>query len=137
MKQLLEYRQSQAVIQSASLSLLPYNAFIASKVARKPEHCSKSSIGKLLSFINLLYTGPVAFLGKLPGNMCKNFLLLSIATCVLLIENLCKTNNECAKKKLLTFIKHLSVLCGWNMLVHNLIHLANDVLKQGLPNFFF
>jgi len=98
MKQLLEYRQSQAVIQSASLSLLPYNAFIASEVARKPEHCSKQSIGKLLSFVNLLYTGPIAFLGKLPRNMYKNCLLLSIAMCVLLIENLCKANNEYAKK---------------------------------------
>jgi len=54
---------------------------------------------------------------------------------VLLDKSLCKTYID-YPNPVVAFIKYFSVLCGRNMLVLNLIHLANDVLKQGLPNFF-
>jgi len=101
MKGPFKCRQSQISIQSISVNLLLYKAFIPSEFARKPRALCEIKQWKATEFRQfLLHTGPVALLGKLPRTVYKNFLLLSIAKRVLLNESLCKIYNDMQRPSL-------------------------------------
>ena len=82
----------------------------------------------------LLYTGPVVLLNELPTRLYNNFLIFHTAIKILATEKICIEFNQYANELLRSFVADARELYGVEFLsynVHNLIHLANDVLRFG------
>ena len=108
--------------------------------AHKPRSLIELPCWKATEFRQfLLYNGIVALKGKIDDTLYKNFLLLSIAICILCDPKLCFDQCSYAHTLLVTFVKQYCKLFGRNDVVYNvhaLIHLANDVQLYGpLDNF--
>ena len=64
----------------------------------------------------------------------KNFMLLSVAIRILLLDTMCKDYNSYAKELLQNVVQHFSTIYDSDMVVyniHNLIHLPDDAMKHG------
>lgn len=87
----------------------------------------------------LLYTGPILLKDRLKPSQYMHFLSLSCAIRILCSGVFCLNYNNYAKELLVYFVRNYSRLYGEEYVshnVHNLIHLADDVLNFGsLENF--
>lgn len=87
----------------------------------------------------LLYSGPLVLINRLKHSQYLHFLTLHCAIRILCTPNLCKKYNAYAKNLLHYFVNNYRNLYGIEYVthnVHNLIHLADDVLTYGpLDNF--
>lgn len=82
----------------------------------------------------LLYIGPVVLQKYLPPQYLLHFQSLHCAIRILCHETECISNNQYAKDLLIYFVETSKILYGNTFViynVHNLIHLAEDVLKFG------
>lgn len=103
--------------------------------ARLPRPLCDSDRWKATEFRQfLLYLGPVVLKGKLNPSKYMHFLSLSCAIRILCSTELSVLYNDYAKELLVYFVKKYSILYGEQYIshnVHNLIHLADDVLNLG------
>uniref|UniRef100_A0A1Y1MKV3 DUF4218 domain-containing protein n=1 Tax=Photinus pyralis TaxID=7054 RepID=A0A1Y1MKV3_PHOPY len=82
----------------------------------------------------LLYSGPVLLLKRLPAIYYEHFISLTVALRILIDPELCVTLNKYADSLLVWFVKYYGELYGHEFLsynVHNLVHLAGDVIELG------
>lgn len=82
----------------------------------------------------LLYTGPVVLKGNMPDRLYKNFLLLHVSVRILCHKELCFKFNGYAKSLLDFFVQDFKNLFGGKYVtynVHNLVHLADEVIRCG------
>lgn len=118
-------------------SLVSLRNFMPYEFARKPRSLLEWQRWKATEFRQfLLYTGPVALLGKLPHVVYNNFMLLYVGVFILLDIHLSSSSVhvDYAEELLVMFVKHYSDLYGSDMVVfniHNVIHLADDCRKYG------
>lgn len=88
----------------------------------------------------LLYVGPVILQNYIPENYVLHFNSLHCAIRILCHENDYITNNErYAKNLLIYFVSTSKILYGKDFCVsnvHNLIHLADDIVKFGYLDSF-
>lgn len=103
--------------------------------ARLPRPLSDSDRWKATEFRQfLLYLGPIVLKSKLKPTQYMHFLSLSCAIRILCSTELSVMHNDYAKELLMYFVKNYSKLYGEQYIshnVHNLIHLADDVLNLG------
>jgi len=124
-------------VSDISECLICFQKFIPVEFARKPRSLVHWQRWKATEFRQfLLYTGPVALMGKVSNAVYNNFMLLSVGMFLLLNKNFaCKAEYvDYAEELLQLFVKHFADLYGTNMLVynvHNIIHLADDARKYG------
>lgn len=81
-----------------------------------------------------MYVGPVVLKNYLPDNYLIHFISLHSAIRILCQETDCKNNNKYVKLLLNYFVEKCPELFGIEFMIyniHNLIHLADDVLKFG------
>lgn len=116
-------------------SLVSYAAWIPREFARKSRSLKFVKRYKATEFRQfLLYTGPVALKGKLSDRLYKNFLVLHVAIRILCHKEHCQKFNSYAKNLLHFFVQDFQNLYGIKYItynVHNLLHLANEVLNCG------
>lgn len=82
----------------------------------------------------LLYCGPIVLRGVISKNLYGYFLLLHFAMRILCSDRLAKQFNVKAKECLEKFVLLVPELYGKEAQViniHNLVHIANDVLNMG------
>lgn len=87
----------------------------------------------------LLYVGSLALKNHLSSEYLYHFNTLHCAIRILCHETNCIHNNECAKNLLPFFVKESIELYGRHFVifnVHNLIHLADDVMRFGYLDSF-
>ncbi|KAJ8043176.1 hypothetical protein HOLleu_10154 [Holothuria leucospilota] len=138
----LRTRMGSFLMREISERLVSLCPFIPMEFCRKPRHLKYVDRWKATEFRQfLLYTGPVALLGKLPDDMYKNFMLLSVSIAILL-----KGCPHCSVRYcdyvhglLVHFVTHFGQIYGQNMItynVHGLVHLSEDVKLHGTLNNF-
>lgn len=84
----------------------------------------------------LLYTGIIAFKDVLPREHYNHFLLLFTAIRILCSKKTCISKNGVAKLMLRQYVKDYGRYYGQHLIsfnVHNLIHLADEVIFQNRP----
>lgn len=106
-----------------------------SEFCRKPRTLNEMSFFKATEFRRfLLYDGPVILKYILTTVYYNNFMKLSCAFRILLNDEDCIRNNECARQLLKSFVEEFNILFGdvaMTFNVHSLIHVADDALKFG------
>ena len=106
--------------------------------SRKPrfiEDFSRWKATELRQF--LLYTGPIILKGKLSDKSYRNFLLLSVATTILLSPQHCASEQllNHAENLFKTFIQNFVIIYGKDYLsynVHSLLRVAEDARRFGV-----
>ena len=87
----LKCRQSHSMVFGISDHLAQFANLTPAEFVRKPRSLLEVKRWKATEFRQfLLYTGPVVLLGKLPMPLYKNFMLLSVAIRILLLDTMCK-----------------------------------------------
>jgi len=131
----LQCRLSGRQVKAISERLSNLKAFIPVEFARKPRSLEERLKWKATEFRQfLLYTGPVVLRGFLAEQVYNNFMLLSVAICILANPSFCFSMNEFANTLLVSFVEHFSKLYGPEFVVYNihgLIHLSGDVRLHG------
>ncbi|KAJ8044055.1 hypothetical protein HOLleu_11408 [Holothuria leucospilota] len=131
----LKTRLGPRVVQEISRTLVTLKEFIPSEFARKPRELKDFERWKATEFRQfLLYTGPLALLGKLSDPLYQNFLLLSVSMYILLSPKYCLEYCQYARSLLVMFVQHFGQIYGKNMItynVHGLIHLPFEVHQFG------
>ena len=135
----LKCRQSSAVINSISSSLIGLIDHVPREFARRPRTLKEIDRWKATEFRQfLLYSGPVILSNILPQKLYCNFMLLSVAIRILLSGSNSLSSPSMinyAGELLKIFVKNFGELYGKENLVYNvhcLIHLADDAQKYGL-----
>lgn len=85
------------------------------------------------------YTGPVVFRNRLSPERYAHLLTLHIAVKILSSERFCVRYNDYAKSLLNVFVQNAALLYGKAFIsfnIHNLVHLADDVMMFGPLNCF-
>ena len=131
------YRVSGATADAISSVLLSLIESCPKEFARKPRSLSHFKMFKATELRTiLLYTGLVAFKGKVAANVYSNFLLLSCAMRINLSRTYCSNTDyrRCAKKLVKSFVKQFRELYTKRDVVynvHNMLHIYKDVKKYG------
>lgn len=131
----LRVRLSFHQCQTISDLLVGLKTFVPFDFARKPRSLIERMRWKATELRQfLLYTGPVVLCNVLASPVYSNFMLLSVATYILLSPEHCLLLNDFAHSCLLSFIDHFGKLYGPEFIgynVHGLVHLAEDVKRHG------
>lgn len=131
----LKTRLGTQVVSNLSAAQLALRSAIPADFARKPRAFSDVTRWKATEFrLFLLYTGLLTLVGKVPDEIYKNFLLLSVSIRILVSPTLCQKWNSHAHELLKNFIEHCSQLFGEQFVVYNvhgLIHLPAEVAIHG------
>jgi len=126
---------SATQIQVLSELLLKSSTAVCSEFSRKPRSFQEVDRWKAVEFRNfLLYLGPVVLRSVLCDDLYHHFMLLSVATTVMLSETLSRTMLTFASKLLKSFVSEACGLYGHDSLVynmHSLVHLPDDVAHFG------
>ncbi|KAM0727248.1 hypothetical protein ACS0PU_006580 [Formica fusca] len=135
-----DIRLQQHKIDSLCTELLAIKSSIPSEFARLPRTLYIIDRWKATECRQfLLYTGLVVLKPILSKRNYTHFLALSIAIRILCNSNLCLVLNDYANSLLKWFVIQYKELYGIRYIsynVHNLIHLANEVIRFGcLDNF--
>lgn len=121
-------------ISNSLLQLAPDVPSDFSRGLRSLVHLSRFKATELR--LLTLYILPLVLKNELDGKFYKHFLKLHCAMRILCDRNECIKNNLLASKLLLDFVAEMADLYGSHTLsynVHNLIHLAGDVLNFNAP----
>jgi len=141
MKGPLSVRLSPRLIKKISYLLIMLRNTTPNDFVRKPRCIQDVKQWKAVEFRNfLLYTGPIVLKYSLKKDLYHHFLLLHVATTILIRPDLCKTEFiNYAEALLKTFVLLFEILYGKKFIshnVHNLLHLCSDVRIYGcLDNF--
>lgn len=87
----------------------------------------------------LLYTGPVVLYNVLASPVYNNFIMVSVATYILLSPQYCNVLNEFAHTCLAFFVEHFSRLYGPEFVAYNvygLVHISGDIKQHGILDEF-
>ena len=122
--------------QEISTKLLGLSAFIPKEFVRKQRSLQEIDRWKATEFrLFLLYTGIVVLKGYLKDELYNNFVLLFVASSILLKPDRASDElYEYADTLLKLFVKDLQALYGQTMCVYNvhgLTHLSSDAKKFG------
>lgn len=133
----LSTRLSNTNINLISNRLIAIAEFFPREFARKPRSLHEIARWKATEFRQfLLYTGPVVLKGVLDDDLYNHFMMLHVAIKILVNKDFCIKDNLQAKTLLVSFVKNCKNLYGDTFIVynvHNLIHLADDVLYHQVP----
>ncbi|KAK3907844.1 3-isopropylmalate dehydratase large subunit [Frankliniella fusca] len=121
-------------INSAIQALKKFCPLEFSRICRILSDCGLWKATEYRQF--LLYIGVVVLKGVIPKEHYELFLQLHAAIRILCSEDLCLKLGRVAEDLLKSFVKKSPKLCGENFpvyCIHNLVHVYQDVLKQGRP----
>lgn len=125
----------QINIENVSNKLLSLRKHIPQEFSRYPRKIEEIDHWKATELRQLLiYTGPFILKGNISKNQFDHFLCLHFAIRILLSKELCKTLINYSQELLLYFVKQYGLLYGVENIthnVHNLIHLCDDVKRNG------
>lgn len=126
---------SSDVIDHISKLLLLLSPQVTFEFKRRPRSLENFEKFKATEFrLFLLYIGPIVLKKQLPAVYYDHFLKFHVAVRILSDPVDCIKNNNLAKELLIDFVKDFYFLYGEHTItfnVHNLIHVADDVLKFG------
>lgn len=127
-------------IQSTSRDLINLARFIPSEFARRPRGLKEVKRWKATEFRQfLLYTGPVVLKNVLTKQKYQHFISLTVASRLLLTENLSEELTEYVESLLKYFLRIFKEMYGSELMshnFHNLLHLVDDYRRFGsLENF--
>lgn len=130
-----DVRISAQHVDQISAKLIRLKQFIPSCFARKPRGLAEVDRWKATEFRQfLLYTGKIVLKGILPSQFYEHFMVLSVASSILVSSELAKIHLKYASDLLKYFVEKAGQLYGSEFViynVHSLIHLADDVLTHG------
>ncbi|KAG1681458.1 hypothetical protein GQR58_011843 [Nymphon striatum] len=119
--------QKSGIVYNYKKYLVCLYAFICDAPARAYVKCIKGHSG-----YNSCERCPVVLCGKIPHNLYKNVLLLSVSIRFLLNETLCTSSNcDYVEKLLVLFVKNFASIYGSDVLVYNVHSLTYIVLDVG------
>lgn len=129
----LRYRLGRSMQEQISSRLVNFKSCFPSQFNRKPRSLQDLEHWKATEYRSfLLYTGPVALKGIIAKDKYDHFLLLSLATRIVLSDKV-KWYNY-AKELFRAFVSQAKDLYSSEFLVynvHSLIHIADDAMKFG------
>lgn len=132
---LLNVRIGAQKAQEISSKLLGLSAFVPREFVRKQRSLSEINRWKATAFrLFLLYTGIVALKGNLKDELYNNFLLIFVASSILINPNGCDELYAYADTLLTLFVRDMQALYGHTMClynVHGLTYLSSDAEKFG------
>ena len=116
-----------------SSRLIKLQRHIPSFFARKPRALDDIEYWKASEYRQfLLYTGRIVLKGVLSTPLYSNFMILSVAICILVSKRLNNQRNAKARVLLSTFLRQVSTLYGAEFMVYNvhcLSHLGDDAVE--------
>ena len=122
-------------ITQISARLVALASNVACDFARKPRSLSELARWKATELRQfLLYTGPIVLKGVIDDDLYNHFMLLHIAVKILVDNELCREFSSYARDLILLFVKQCEEYYGIEFMsynVHNLIHLTDDVERNG------
>ena len=128
-------KMSAGQVEAVSKKLLELKPFVPCTFARKPKSLSEVDRWKATEFRQfLLYTGKIALKGILRHDLYEHFLVLSVASSVLVCPSLAQSFKDHAKQLMTYFVEQSKFLYGDEFLVynvHSMIHLADEVETFG------
>ena len=128
-------KMSAGQVESVSRKLVNLKPFVPSFFARKPRSLAEIDRWKATEFRQfLLYTGKIALHDILRPDMYEHFLVLSVASSILVCPSLAHSYKDYAKQLLEYFVEQGKVLYGDEFVVynvHSMIHLADEVGEYG------
>lgn len=126
---------SSVVVEQISQLMLLLCPQVTFEFKRRPRSLDNFERFKATEFrLFLLYIGPIVMKYHLPAIYYNNFLKFHVAIRILSDPVDCIKNNSLAKELLNDFVKEFSVLYGEHTItfnLHNLIHVADDVINFG------
>lgn len=128
-------RMSAGHVEAVSEKLLELKPFVPNSFARKPRGLAEVDRWKATEFRQfLLYTGKIALSGILRKDLYEHFLVLSVASSILISLALASSHGDYAKQLMKYFVEQGRVLYGDEFLVynvHSMLHLADVVHEFG------
>ena len=122
-------------ITQISARLVALASNVACDFARKPRSLSELARWKATELRQfLLYTGPIVLKGVIDDDLYNHFMLLHIAIKILVDNELCREFSSYARDLILLFVKQCEEYYDIEFMsynVHNLIHLTDDVERNG------
>ena len=127
-------------VATLSDRLMSLAEYVPTELARRPRSVKELLRWKAVEFRQfLLYSGPVVLKGVISEKLYQHFMLLVVASIILVSPMLSEHFCDYAGELLKLFVQQAADLYGNEILVynvHNLIHLAADVKRLGaLDNF--
>ena len=126
-----EVKMSAGQVEAVSKKLLELKAFVPSTFARKPRSLLDVDRWKATEFRQfLLYTGKIALKGILRPDLYEHFLVLSVASCILVCPSLAQSLKDYARQLMKYFVEQSKHLYGGEFMVynvHSMVHLADEV----------
>lgn len=117
-----------------------FTKYIPTEFARRPRGLKDCKRWKATEFRQfLLYTGPIVLRKILSKDKYEHFLTLHVAIIILASEKYHLKYNNYARELLKHFVTTTKVIYGSHFLIHNihnLLHLADDVVRFGLLDSF-
>ena len=124
-------KMSAGQVEAISRKLLELKPFVPCTFARKPRSLMDVDRWKATEFRQfLLYTGKIALKGVLRPDLYEHFLVLSVASCILVCPSLAQAFKDYAKQLMKFFVEQSKLLYGDEFIVynvHSMIHLADEV----------
>jgi hypothetical protein len=121
------------ILISARLLALVEN--ISCDFARKPRSLKELARWKATELRQfLLYTGPIVLKGILDEDLYNHFMLLHVAIKILVDKELCEQYSAYARDLIVLFVQQCEEYYGKEFIsynVHNLLHLTDDVVRNG------
>ena len=128
-------KRSASNVEAVSKKLTELKPFVPKIFARKPRSLAQVDRWKATEFRQfLLYTGKIALSGILRPDLYEHFLVLSIASSILVSPALALSYRDYAKQLMEYFVEQGKILYGDEFLVynvHSMIHLADIVEEFG------
>lgn len=142
MKGPLIVRIGNANTNLISQRLIALRSLIPKEFSRKPRNLPEIKYWKAIEFRQfLLYTGPIVLKSVLKQEIYEHFLTLHVAISILTTLTLIANNENIkyAEELLVYFVKSFQVLYSEQFVshnMHNLIHLSNEVRRNGILDNF-
>ena len=128
-------KMSAGQVEAVSKKLVELKPFVPRIFARKPRSLLEVDRWKATEFRQfLLYTGKIALKGILRPDMYEHFMVLSVASSVLVCPYLAQSYKDYAKQLMEYFVEQGKLLYGDEFLVynvHSMIHLVDEVEEFG------
>ena len=128
-------KMSASNVEAVSKKLTELKPFVPKIFAQKPRSLAEVDRWKATEFRQfLLYTGNIALNGILRPDLYEHFLVISIASSILVSPALALSCRDYAKQLMEYFVEQGNILYGDEFLVynvHSIIHLADIVEEFG------
>ena len=135
MREKRDVRMPAGHVEAVSKKLIELKPFVPTVFARKPRGLAEIDRWKATEFRQfLLYTGKLALSGILRPDLYEHFLVLSVASSILVSPALAQSHKDYAKQLMEYFVEQGKLLHGDEFLVynvHSMIHLADVVEEFG------